>query len=83
MFSYVDKSIRAQLEAEGMMVTLDRQSRVVPSDDASAFLSVLGPVPIPRLIGGEEASKVHKSSRHHALFCRPLRARTPGYGQAQ
>lgn len=56
MFSYVDKSIRAQLEAEGMMVTLDRQSRVVPSDDASAFLSVLGPVPIPRLIGGEEVT---------------------------
>ena len=54
MFSYVDLSIRSQLEADRLLVTLDRHASVVPADDANAFLSVLGPVPIPRLIGGEE-----------------------------
>ena len=54
MFSYVDKSIRARLERDRLLVTLDRDSREVAADDAGAFLSVLGPVPIPRLIGGED-----------------------------
>ena len=55
MFSYVDESIRERLEADGLLVTLDRNSAVVSSDHPAAFLSVLGPVPIPRLIAGEEA----------------------------
>jgi len=54
VFSYVDRSIRETLEADGRLVTLDRASRVVDASDARAFLSVLGPVPIPRLIDGEE-----------------------------
>ena len=54
MFSYVDKSIRVQLEGDGRLVTLARDARVVDANHASAFISVLGPVPIPRLIGGEE-----------------------------
>ena len=54
MFSYVDKSIRVQLEGDGRLVTLDREAWVVDANDAGAFISVLGPVPIPRLIGGEE-----------------------------
>jgi GTP cyclohydrolase II len=54
LFSYVDKSIRSRLERDRLLVTLDRDSREVAADDAGAFLSVLGPVPIPRLIGGED-----------------------------
>ena len=54
MFSYVDKSIRAELESEHLLVTLDRDAAPVASDAPGAFISVLGPVPIPRLIAGEE-----------------------------
>lgn len=54
MFSYVDKSIRARLERDGLLVTLDRASQAVVGDDPNAFLSVLGPVPIPRLIAGAD-----------------------------
>ncbi len=56
MFSYVDISIRTRLEADGLLVTLDRDSAVVPADDSQAFISVLGPVPIPRLIRGEDVT---------------------------
>ncbi|MEQ8497661.1 MAG: GTP cyclohydrolase II [Gammaproteobacteria bacterium] len=54
MFSYVDRSIRARLEEEGLLVTLDRDGHIVPGDGSGAFMSVLGPVPIPRFIGDEE-----------------------------
>lgn len=54
MFSYIDKSIRAGLEADGTLVTLDRDSEVVPSDAPTAFISLLGPVPIPRMVGDTE-----------------------------
>lgn len=54
MFSYVDKSIRENLERDGLLVTLDRNSAIINGSDEGAFLSVLGPVPIPRLINGEE-----------------------------
>ena len=54
MFSYVDKSIRTQLEGDRLLVTLNRAAQIVDAGAAEAFLSVLGPVPIPRLIGGEE-----------------------------
>ncbi|MGR8920862.1 MAG: GTP cyclohydrolase II [Gammaproteobacteria bacterium] len=54
MFSYVDESIRESLEADGLMVTLNRDSEVVGGGDRDAFISILGPVPIPRLIAGEE-----------------------------
>ena len=54
MFSYVDKSIRHLLEDAGTLVTLDEHSQVVESLSPDAFLSVLGPVPIPRLIGDVE-----------------------------
>ena len=54
MFSYVDKTIREKLEADALLITLDRESAIVPSDDASAFISILGPVPIPRLVGSRE-----------------------------
>lgn len=54
MFSYVDKTIRESLERDGLLVTLTRSGDVVPGADPAAFMSVLGPVPIPRLIGDEE-----------------------------
>ncbi len=54
MFSYVDVSIREKLEAGGLLVTLNRSAEVVAGDDREAFISVLGPVPIPRLIGDTE-----------------------------
>lgn len=54
MFSYVDKSIRVRLEREGLLVTLNRGGEVVPGDTSGAFMSVLGPVPIPRLIRDQE-----------------------------
>ena len=56
MFSYVDKSIRADLESDRLLVTLDRDSAVVLSDAPSAFISILGPVPIPRVIGSQEVA---------------------------
>lgn len=54
MFSYVDKTIREKLEADALLITLNRESAVVSSGDPGAFISVLGPVPIPRVIGSRE-----------------------------
>jgi GTP cyclohydrolase II len=54
VFSYVDKSIRERLEGDGLLVTLDTASKLVASDSGDAFISVLGPVSIPRLITGVE-----------------------------
>jgi len=54
LFSYVDKNIRAELERDGLLVTLDRDGRPVAGGDGAAFISLLGPVPIPRLIAGVE-----------------------------
>ncbi len=54
VFSYVDKTIREKLEADALLITLNRDSAVVSSDDPTAFISILGPVPIPRLVGSQE-----------------------------
>ena len=54
MFSYVDSSIRESLEKEALMKTLDSNGVIVLSNNSAAYLSLLGPVPIPRLIDGEE-----------------------------
>jgi GTP cyclohydrolase II len=48
MFSYIRPSVRARLEDSAHLVCIDRQGRPVPVDDASAHLSMLGPIPIPR-----------------------------------
>jgi GTP cyclohydrolase II len=56
MFSYVYPSIRVELEAEGRLVALDHSGNPVPANARNAFISVLGPVPIPRLIGNEEVT---------------------------
>jgi GTP cyclohydrolase II len=54
LFSYVDKTIRERLERDRLMVTLSQAGELVTSSDPAAYMSVLGPVPIPRLIEGEE-----------------------------
>ena len=53
MFSYVDKSIREQLVKSHQLVDLDSQGEEIV-DATTPFISILGPVKIPRLIDGEE-----------------------------
>ncbi len=53
MFSYVDPSIRAQLSAKHQLVDLDQEGREIAAG-GQPYLSVLGPVTIPRLIHGRE-----------------------------
>jgi GTP cyclohydrolase II len=55
LFSYVDKNIRERLEADRRLCHLDRRGRPVDADNGERpYLSILGPIPIPRVIGGEE-----------------------------
>ncbi|MGK2914638.1 MAG: GTP cyclohydrolase II [Porticoccaceae bacterium] len=54
MFSYVDKEIRARLEKQQLLISIDRNGRVVEGTAGQPFISLLGPVPIPRLIGDQE-----------------------------
>ncbi len=55
MFSYVDKRIREKLESDERLVTLDRDGGVVNgSDGTKPYISMLGPIPIPRKIAGAE-----------------------------
>lgn len=53
MFSYVDKSIREQLLRNHQLVDLDAQGYEIHGD-ATPFISILGPVTIPRMIDGDE-----------------------------
>lgn len=52
MFSHLDESVRARLEAAQRLVALDRAGAVVAA--GRAHLSVMGPVPLPRLIDGAQ-----------------------------
>lgn len=47
MFSYVDPSIRAQLIAKHQLIDLDQQGREI-AEGGQPYLSMLGPVTIPR-----------------------------------
>ena len=53
MFSYVDQSIRQSLINNHQLVDLDKSGREIRSA-GTPFISLLGPVAIPRLIDGEE-----------------------------
>ena len=53
MFSYVDQSVRQRLIKNHQLVDLDRSGREIDSTE-TPFISLLGPVTIPRLIDGEE-----------------------------
>jgi len=55
VFSYVDPNIRAQLIAKRQLIDLDRHGREI-GEDGQPYLSVLGPVTIPRLIHGREVA---------------------------
>jgi GTP cyclohydrolase II len=55
VFSYVDKSIRERLEADSRLVHLDRRGRPVDlTNGERPYISMLGPIPIPRIVAGEE-----------------------------
>jgi GTP cyclohydrolase II len=53
MFSYVDQRIGAALERDGKLVHLDREGKRVPHA-ARPYLSVLGPIPLPRRFDDQE-----------------------------
>lgn len=53
MFSYVDPNIRTQLIAKHQLIDLDSNGREI-GKGGQPYLSVLGPVTIPRLIHGHE-----------------------------
>lgn len=55
MFSYVDKEIRNALEQDKRLVTVDKNGEEVSLENGKTpFISILGPIPIPRLIGDKE-----------------------------
>jgi GTP cyclohydrolase II len=55
MFSYVDKNIRQRLENDSRLVHLDREGRPVEAgSEENPFISLLGPIPLPRVIRGRE-----------------------------
>ena len=55
MFSYVDENVRLLLENQGKLKTLDRDGKVLSEEEQEPFISILGPVPIPKTFSdGEE-----------------------------
>ncbi|OUU74154.1 MAG: hypothetical protein CBC29_08425 [Methylococcaceae bacterium TMED69] len=48
MFSYVDPSVAEKLISDGKLRTVDFNGELVSREDDKAYLSVLGPVPMPR-----------------------------------
>ncbi len=54
MFSYVDKKIREQLKHDRRLVTIDRNGAPIRETGNAPFISILGPVPLPRLVGDQE-----------------------------
>lgn len=55
VFSYVDREIRSRLEKSDKLVTLDREGRpIADGESAPPYLSMLGPVPLPRELDGRE-----------------------------
>ncbi len=57
LFSYVDKQIRKRLEYDKQLVTIDQDGRpITDSGGSKPFISILGPIPIPRVISDEEVT---------------------------
>jgi GTP cyclohydrolase II len=55
LFSYVDKKIREKLKNEKWLVTIDQNGNpVAPENGEAPFISILGPIPVPRKINGDE-----------------------------
>jgi GTP cyclohydrolase II len=57
LFSYVDENIRERLEHDHRLVHLDRRGRPVEAGNGERpYVSMLGPIPIPRKLAGEECT---------------------------
>jgi GTP cyclohydrolase II len=55
VFSYVDEKIREKLVSDHHLVTMNEDGVAVDIDNGDApYISMLGPIPLPRLIGGRE-----------------------------
>ncbi len=55
MFSYVDKKIRSALKEDNRLVTIDRLGERVTKDNGKTpYVSILGPIPIPRIVRNKE-----------------------------
>jgi GTP cyclohydrolase II len=55
MFSYVDKKIRGALKQDNRLVTVDKSGeRVTAENGKTPYISILGPIPIPRIVEGQE-----------------------------
>ena len=52
MFSYVDPKIRERLEADRRLVHLDASGRRIDGGGGAPYLSMLGPIPLPRRVNG-------------------------------
>ncbi len=68
MFSYVDPNIKQWLDQRSLLVSIDQHGQRVATDSADALLSMLGPVPLPRLIAGKQVTlDWYPSVRHTEL----------------
>ncbi len=54
MFAYVDPEIRRKLEHDHRLVNLDEHGEVLDEPNGGFCISMLGPIPMPRLVGGVE-----------------------------
>ncbi|MEL0081449.1 MAG: GTP cyclohydrolase II [Gammaproteobacteria bacterium] len=56
MFSYVDANIKQWLLERDLLVTVNQRGTRVDTDSENALLSILGPVPMPRTIAGQQVT---------------------------
>ena len=54
MFSYVDPEVRGRLERDGRLVHVDREGRRLAPGEGAPYVSVLGPIPLPRAFADGE-----------------------------
>jgi GTP cyclohydrolase II len=54
VFSYVDPEIKARLEADRRLVHIDAAGRRIGDGGGAPYISMLGPIPLPRRTGGGE-----------------------------
>ncbi len=56
MFSYVDPSVKKDLVAAGKLVGIDEHGARVDGASATAFINIVGPVPLPLVLAGGVAT---------------------------
>jgi GTP cyclohydrolase II len=54
VFSYVDPKIQKMLEDERRLVHVDRDGAELARGEGAPYLSMLGPIPLPRIVAGAE-----------------------------